>query len=65
MGSEMCIRDRFQLLRGLPVEVQRTFGGDPETTRTDRTWVVQGVVATGLDANAMAERARDLLLPLR
>lgn len=55
----------FQLLQGLPVEVQRTFGGDPEQTRTDRTWVVQGMVASGLDADAMADRAKDLLLPVR
>ncbi|TNE84741.1 MAG: hypothetical protein EP330_28405 [Deltaproteobacteria bacterium] len=51
----------FQLLRGLPVEVQRTFGGDPETTRCDRTWVVQGVLASGLDADAVADHARELI----
>lgn len=52
----------FQLLYGVPVEVQRTFNGDPDTTRSDRTWVVQGVVASGLDPEDMAERARELLL---
>ena len=50
----------FQLLRGVPVQVQRTFAGDPESVTDERTWLVEEVLYAGLDLEQLVDQVESL-----